>query len=223
MINLTEDIAELIGAHVGDGSLYQTNWSLVWELRGSLEEKEYYLGNITPLIKRVFGIELNSKFRSDGGNGVWGVQTSNKEIINLFLEFGFQPGSKTHTVSTPHYVFKSDEKIKRAFVRGLFDSDGCLHFDKPKNKEFHTYPKLKFSFASLALRDSLKILLDDLGFRSYIWKDRKYYSLCIAGKEMLEKWVLEISPRNPKHLNKYHIWKQKGFYPMPRWHNLVLR
>ena len=40
---MNEKEAELIGMHVGDGTLYKTNCnSLVWELRGSIYEKEYY-------------------------------------------------------------------------------------------------------------------------------------------------------------------------------------
>ena len=29
---------------------------------------------------------------------------------------------------------------------------------------------------------------------------------------MLEKWVGEIKPNNPKHLKKYDFWKEHGFY-----------
>ena len=41
MLKINSKIAELIGMHIGDGTLYKTNRSLVWELRGALNEKEY--------------------------------------------------------------------------------------------------------------------------------------------------------------------------------------
>ena len=42
MPHLNSKIAELIGMHIGDGTLYKSNNSLIWELRGGLNEKEYY-------------------------------------------------------------------------------------------------------------------------------------------------------------------------------------
>ncbi|MFH0701381.1 MAG: LAGLIDADG family homing endonuclease [Candidatus Woesearchaeota archaeon] len=212
-MGLTPQKAELIGAHAGDGTLYQT-WknTFVWELRGALEEKEYYLNNICPLLKDIFRLEIISKFRSGGAHGVWGVQTTKKEIIHFFLEWGFNPGSKTYSVTVPEYIFSSSALIKRAFVRGLFDTDGCLRFDRINKTVNREYPRIEFGFASIALRDSLKKLLGELGFNSFIWNDKSNYRLCVPGKNNLEKWINEIEPKNPKHLKKYYIWKEKGCY-----------
>ncbi|MFA6462074.1 MAG: LAGLIDADG family homing endonuclease [Candidatus Woesearchaeota archaeon] len=214
MVSLNPEIAELLGAHAGDGTLYQVGKNtLVWELRGALEEKEYYLDNICPLLGKIFNLKITSKFRSGGANGVWGVQTTNKSITSFFLEYGFLPGTKTYTVFVPSFILKSDLVIKRAFVRGLFDTDGCLRFDRINKQERRNYPRIEFGLASKPLRDSLKELTDMLGFRSFIWTDRKNnYRLCFAGKEMLERWIYEIQPKNPKHLKKYHIWKEQGYY-----------
>ncbi|MCG2718730.1 MAG: hypothetical protein L6408_07855 [Nanoarchaeota archaeon] len=214
MLNLNQDLAELIGAHIGDGTLYKVNKSLVWELRGSLDERYYYNDTISPLINRLFNLEVKSKFRSDGNNGVWGVQTSKKQIINTFLDYGFKPGNKTYTVTVPDYIFKSQYKIKRAFVRGLFDTDGCIRFDKINKQKLHNYPRIEFSFASEALIKSLKKLLDELNFNSFTWKSGlNSFSLCLAGKEKTHKWFKEVKPHNPKHLKKYFVWTVKGFYP----------
>nr|MBA4405278.1 hypothetical protein [Nanoarchaeum sp.] len=211
-MELNEDLAELIGAHVGDGTLYKTNSkSIVWELRGDLKEKEYYTENICPLIKRLFDIQLNSKFRSGGKNGCWGVQTCNKQIINTFLEYGFVSGNKTYTVSVPNYIFDSRIEIKRAFIRGLFDTDGCLNFYKINNNLKRDYPRIIFSSASVNLRDSLNTLLQEMGFKTSIWNAFSF-SVCISGKETLLRWAEEIKPRNPKFLKKVNDWKNKGFY-----------
>lgn len=210
---ITPEIAELLGAHVGDGTLYKTKWSVVWELRGALSEKDYYVTNICPLIKKIFGFEIKSKFRNDGCKGVWGVQTSKKNIIQLFLEYGFVPGTKTYGVSVPKFIFDSEIEIKRSFVRGLFDTDGCLRFDKINSNRDYTYPRIEFCFASLKLRDSLKKLLDDLEFKPFIWNNTsKSFSLCLAGKNKLKRWINEIKPKNPKHLNKYCVWNKNGIY-----------
>lgn len=209
---ITPEKAELLGAHIGDGTLYQTKWSLVWELRGSLYEKEYYVDPICPLIFEIFGLNVISKFRSGGAHGAWGVQTTNKQIINFFLENGMKAGTKTYTVSVPQFILEGDVNVKRALVKGLFDTDGCLRFDRLNDYKEHSYPRIEFSSASVKLRDSLNFLFQSLGFRTHIWNDRKAYCLGIAGKAMLKKWIFEIQPKNPKHLKKYDFWEEKGHY-----------
>ena len=212
MIELTSEVAELLGAHVGDGTLYRTNRGIVWEIRGALEEKDYYIQNICPLLNTIFNLEIISKFRNGGPNGVWGVQTTKKLIIQLFLDYGFNSGRKTHTVQVPDYIINTNDELKKAFVRGLFDTDGCLRFDKINNKPDYSYPRIEFSSASRELRNTLNTLLITLGFRTFIWNDRNNFCLSTTGIKMLEKWINEIKPRNPKHLKKYYNWKEKGFY-----------
>ena len=207
---LDSKIAELIGMHVGDGTLYQTNRGLVWELRGALNEKDYYHNNVVPLLLSVFKIEFEPKFRSGGKNGCYGVQTAKKEVTSFLLDYGFKPGTKTHTVRIPEYIKKSTQKVKLAFIRGLFDTDGCLRFDKNRTKRNY-YPKLEFESASHSLIGDLSELLHDLDFSNYVWKDGDYRKLCVAGKKMLEKWVQEVEPKNSKHLNKYLMFREEGY------------
>ncbi len=209
---LTPQIAELLGAHAGDGTLYQTNYSTVWEIRGDIKEKKYYTEHICPLLRTIFGIEIKSKFRSGGANGVWGIQTTNKIIIATLLQFGSKPGSKTYTVNFPKEIFNSSLEIKQAFLRGLFDTDGCLRFDKQRPSKLKNYPRLEFTSASRNLIFDLDRLLNELNFQHFGWKDRTCSRICISGKLMLERWFNEIKPANPKHLKKYLIWKRKGYY-----------
>ena len=208
-MKLTAELAELIGMHVGDGSLYKTNTGRVWELRGDLKEKEYYENHICPLINQLFNLEIDSKFRNGGKNGCWGVRICSKGFINNLISFGFVPGRKTHTVEVPDYIFKSNLEIKRAFVRGLFDTDGCLNFMKINKRVKRDYPRIRFSFASKNLLFSLKILLEDMGFPAYSWNSGNDYCLCLAGKKKLLKWEKEINPRNPKFLKKVDNWRNQ--------------
>ena len=208
-MEINEDVAEIVGAHAGDGTLYRTNSnSIVWELRGDVLEKKYYTDHICPLVERAFGIKVNSKLRNCGKSNTWGIQTSKKEITNSFLELGFVPGTKTYTVFVPDYIFNSNIDSKRAFVRGLFDTDGCLNFYAVNGGKSKTYPRIVFNFASKNLRDTLKKLLSEIGFGSYSWDYKTEFAVCLAGVEKLEKWMDEISPMNPKCLKKYNRWKK---------------
>jgi len=214
MIKINSKIAELIGMHVGDGTLYMTNRCLVWELRGALNEKDYYDNNVVPLLSSIFHGEYTAKFRSGGKNGCYGVQISKSNITSFFLKYGFKSGTKTYTVRIPEYIKKSSKKVKLAFLRGLFDTDGCLRFDKNRTRRNY-YPKIEFEFASVMLIDDLSRLLDELDFRNYHWKCKNSAKLCIAGKIMLEKWIKEVQPKNSKHLNKYEKFLEKGYILSP--------
>ena len=153
--------------------------------------------------------KFHAKFRSGGKNGCYGVQISKKEDTTFFLHYGFRPGTKTYTVKIPEYVKKSSHSIKLAFLRGLFDTDGCLRFDKNHTKNNY-YPKIEFDLASKKLIKDLSILLNELNFRNYIWNCNNSAKLCVAGKFMLHKLIKEIRPKNSKHLNKYKIFQKTG-------------
>jgi len=206
-----EDIAVLLGLHVGDGTLYKTKFGLVWELRGGLDEKELYIQKLQPLLERIFNRTLEPKYRSGGKNGCFGFQTSNKIYTNFFLFHGFLPGSKTKTVSIPQSIKTASNKIKCAFIRGLFDADGCLRFDRINNRPQHDYPKIELQSASKQLRDDVRLIVSELGFGSHIWNST-YFAICIPGISNMEKYMKEIKPNNPKFWNKYKFWKENGFY-----------
>ena len=82
---MNKEEAELIGAHVGDGTLYLSGKTPVWELRGSIEEKKYY-DYISKLLKKIFNINLSPKFR---GKNSYGIQTTNKSITQFFIKNKF--------------------------------------------------------------------------------------------------------------------------------------
>lgn len=196
---MNEKKAELVGMHVGDGTLYLSGKTIVWELRGSVEEKEYY-EYIVDLIYDVFGVNLKPKFR---GLNSYGIQTTNKIITKFFTDSGFKPGKKVHTVRIPDYIKSAEENIKKSFIKGLFDTDGCLRYEKNRTT-IRYYPRLEFSSASLKLIDDLHKMLKDLKFRTHRWSDRHCERIGLAGFANLDKWMKEISPANPKHFNKYY-------------------
>ncbi len=192
--------------HAGDGTLYRTSrTSLVWELRGALEEYAYYENHVKPLIETLFHETFRPKYRSGGKNGCYGIQTCSKSLIAFLCKSGFRPGSKTHTLTVPEIIWKSTRNIQRAFLRGVFDTDGCIRFDKNHTRR-HYYPKIEVCSASKDFRDGLSQLLHRLGFRHHIWTSHgKYvaYTLCIAGIASAHTWFRTIGTNNPKHIKKF--------------------
>jgi len=213
--------AELIGIHTGDGSLYQTTWSKVWEVRGALDEKDYYDEHIVPLLRDIFNIDFKAKYRSGGANGCYGVQTSKKIVAEFFIKNGFEAKSNVRTGRIVATIRDANKSHKYAFVRGLFDTDGCIRFDRINKQKLHTYPRIEFGFASKVLRDDLAVFLKSIDFRCIVWESKDNYKLCIAGKEQAKRWFEVVKPANTKHLNKYKFWLERGYY-MPRSHSLAI-
>ncbi len=217
---MNEKEAELIGIHTGDGSLYKNKNSRNWEVRGSLDEKDYYNNHIVPLLMDIFKLEFRAKFRSGGANGCYGVQTSKKIVAEFFIKQGFEAKSKLYTGRVQESIFNTNRTCKYAFLRGIFDTDGCIRFDRINKQKYHTYPRVEFGFASEALRDGLAKLISSLGFRCFTWGKRNY-SICIAGNKEVAKWFSKVKPANKKHLNRYGLWLRQGYF-MPRSHSLAI-
>lgn len=199
---MTPEEAEVLGAHVGDGTLYKTNHGMVWELRGDLKERDYYESHLVPLLNSVFGETFPVKFRSGGPNGCLGFQLARKSVIGWFLKQGFVPGKKSRTVRIPEKVMLGSLEIQYAFIRGLFDTDGCLRFDRSGKQK--RYPRLEIGSMSPSLANDLSFLLTALAIRHHRWVTPYGCNLvCINGEASLHFWMKHICPGNPKHVNKY--------------------
>lgn len=202
---MNEKEAELIGMHVGDGTLYKTNSnSIVWELRGDIRERDYY-EYVKDLIKDTLSVEVKPKYR---GPNSYGIQTTNKIITSFFLNNGFKPGNKTYTVSIPEHIKNSNKKIQLSFIRGLFDTDGCVWFDKNKT-QYSYYPRIEFGLASKPLIDDLFLLFNKLGFKGHRWENKRddgiAFRICLGGFANLDKWIKKVNPANNKHINRIKI------------------
>jgi hypothetical protein len=198
--------AELFGMHAGDGTLYKTNSnSIVWELRGGLDEKEYYVDFVSPLLVKMFGVEILPKHRSGGGKDSFGVQTTNKAITS-FLSRDFPIGEKSSRVRIPQIILDGPNELKCAFLRGFFDTDGCIRFDK-NHTNLYYYPKIELSSISEGMYQDLCRVLLMLKIGFHTWKNGNSYRICVPGRKNLQKWCSLVSSNNPKHLNKI----QKAF------------
>lgn len=202
MISL--DFAELLGLHAGDGTIYKTGRGLVWELRGNLDEAPFYDTYIVPLLKRIFDFPFESKKRTGGKNGCYGVRCCKKEFIELILDAGFPVGTKTRTVEIPKSILNGLPEMKAAFLRGLFAADGCAYVEKRKTNP-HKYPKIEFASASFKIVEQVQLLLREFGIESYHWDYQPKIGgparfLRISGNKRCRRFINDIGLSNPKHL-----------------------
>lgn len=225
-LKFTPDLAEVCGIHAGDGYLRNKNYKRELDISGSVEEKPYYDAHVVPLFSRVFGIEIKGRMFSS--RGTYGFVIRNRKVVETMHELGFPYGKKSLIVRIPKFVLETrNPQIKSAFLRGFFDTDGCLYFVKRSSGKYskfkmthHYYPHLSLVSVSKNLIDDLRSLLKNLGihcgFRKYVSKKKNEnisYTLSILGNTYLEKWMTLININNPLKSSRYKLWKKYGHCP----------
>lgn len=226
-IDYSPEFAEICGIHAGDGYLRGKDHRNELDISGNLEEKEYYENNLSALFRKVFDIEIICKHFPS--RNTYGFVVRDKNIVEILHDAGFPYGNKSTIVKIPEFVLNSeDSEIHASFLRGLFDTDGCVHFwkrNKGKYGEFkknhHYYPIIKFTTVSIKLSEGIKTLLEKMGFQKigyYIYtpkkqKENKKYTLTLYGPEKVEKFFNIIAPKNPVKISRYLLWKKLGHCP----------
>ena len=205
----SEDLAYLIGIHVGDGSMNVYKNRHLYSVRGhKIDDKEHYIQVIKPLFKKVYNMDFNLREFGD----VFGFQFASKAVVtfeNRVLGLPFGPKKE---VEMP-LVFLDNQKLATAVVRGLFDTDGCVYLE---NKRGKAYPRLEITTTSSRLVSQIKAVLLRNNIQSFVWKvERENWRPCfrirVSGYTGLEKWLQIVGMNNPKHLKKVAPWV--GFEP----------
>ena len=227
-IKITTGLAEVAGIHAGDGYLRYLGKRKELDISGGFDEKDYYDNHVIPLFNKEFGLTLKGKFFHS--RRTYGFVIRDRLILNKFKELGFPSGSKTLSVTVPDVIASShDLKIISRFVRGVFDTDGCLNFTNRRysgnysdfKKRYHYYPRIMLRSVSIELIRGLRKLLDRIGLTYYIkhYKNKNNpswntsYELYLVGVGNLCRWMNIVGIKNPTKYSRYLIWKKFGFCP----------
>jgi|GEM_PF-353688 len=200
---LSEELAEEIGLHIGDGTLSKTR--NYFALRGySRDEYEYYTGHISKLYRSIY----NFKPKIFSRGSICGFEKCSKPIFMFKTKIlGLPYGKKSHIVDIPKIIKESrNEKIIAACIRGILDSDGCIWFS-----ENGAYPRIDISSKSKSLIRSIGFYLEKMGFQPNLYYDDT--KIVLYGKLMLDMWMEKIGTNHPKHNAKIEIWEKFGRCP----------
>lgn len=223
-MEVTPKLAELFGAYAGDGSMSRlTNGVVLMSIYASKEERDW-LEHLATLFEKAFYHRPKVRWCTTE----YALRTGVREICKFFHSTGFPIGKKTFTVRTPQVVMNTGNAVVfRAFLRGYFDADGSLSFQRRKcgwysefKRTYHYYPRLFLESASKGLiHVDVKSMLDSINFRHRIYNRTRLkggyrsYATVIKGPVQLDLWMKEIGSSNPVHLTKYQVWKRFGFCP----------
>ena len=223
------EISEILGAFTGDGWITSSLKSL-YITGNSSEEREYYDYFLGPLFSKHFSKVTPKEFIDWK---VYGIGCHKSKIISKCLSLGFQSGPKALVAKTPHSIYNSQNKeIKIAFIRGFFDTDGSIWFDKSRakttishwKKKYHYSPRITLGSCSKILLEQIQIMLTQLNINSKLRQSAKkgrkcnrninnFYVLIIQKKEDILTWIETIGTNNPRHQTRIDVWKIHGFLP----------
>lgn len=200
---LNEDVSLLLGLHAGDGWL-----SDKWGISCGQDDKEM-LVRIIELVRNILGVEPNRPIKCPSGKAFM-IRSGQAQALEFFRNYGFPQGRKAGTVSISKQILESkDEGIYRAFLCGLFSTDGCFSFQVNRG------PRVEIQVKSENLRDGFVDLADRIGFKfrvySYLPPNGKNKSpLQVAyttRSQQVIHWMEEVGSIKDAHNIRYKKWK----------------
>ncbi|MDP3728381.1 MAG: LAGLIDADG family homing endonuclease [bacterium] len=197
---LNRELCEFVGAFIGDAfyNSYQPGKYVIQFTGDANLDNGYYNNTITPITKKLFGMKPYIRKKKN----TLRVNFQSKILFYMLKErFQFPQGKKVYFVKIPKEIISGKKEFIYATIRGIFDTDGCVYFDK-RSIYKKPYPRITLQIANEGLFLQLKALLSKY-FEIYTSKrtNRKFY-IEVYGHEQLKKWMLMIGFSNPRHLKK---------------------
>jgi len=215
------NLAYLCGVFAGDGSLNFRASRSEYFLKcvgNPKDEKGFYKKQIGPRFKNLFG--FMPKLKLYDRNTTYGFTVYSRALV-LYLTRNIELplGVKYACLKIPP-PFLQQQRLLVSFIRGLFDTDGCISFKK-KYRSIPYYPVISFSSKSSSFVKEVSTILTKWGFNLFDYYNYKRKGprtkegfTCISGVEMngndnLILWQKRIgffSSKHNKKINKY--WKK---------------
>lgn len=218
------DLAEIIGIHVGDGCISVNKRYKEYYLGGDLnEEKDYHNKWVAPLFNKKVMIPLYGKkvlYKEHPKVGIYGFHIFDSKIVEKFAEWGINSGTKIN-IGIPKIIMEDRKLIKR-FLRGLFDTDGNIYFDKNRSAKYpkNNRPVISLTTVSKKLTEDVYNSLKFIGLNPRLKspykgkKDKNYvYRILIYRIEDIHKFIDKIGFKNSKHYSKWLVYKKIGYCP----------
>lgn len=192
----SEYLAELIGILIGDGHLSAFQVSMTTNSRTDMEHAIF----VQKLFKRLF--KLSAKVTARKYENAVNVVVSSKGLVNYLNKCGMPVGNKIKNgLAVPPWIY-SNLNYQKAFIRGLFDTDGCIYLDRHliRGKLYQHLGWTITSYASALVEGIIKILVN-LDFKPTFRPSQK--SVFLRRGRDIKRYFSLIGTHNPKHFNRF--------------------
>jgi len=191
---MNEELAELLGLLLGDGSLKPKSVCFY-------NNDEDLLHRVEKLIRKIFKIKTKREYAST----VKSIRVNSKALRDLIAGLGFPEKKKSTNCSIPEKIMKSEESVSASFLRGYYLADGS----------FNKY-EVEISTSSKEMSEDLVYELTKIGVTPRLSEKEtqvsKNYRVRISGKE-LKEFYEKTSTKHRKYdeIEKY-LQNQKIIY-----------
>lgn len=210
-MRLNEDIAEVIGAFIGDGciSTYKENGrerTVVLFTGHWKNDRAYYLTKLVPIIRKKFGGFRKTYHRIDDNTIRYVL--CDKKIIRFFKKMGMPIGEKENLIRVPIEI-SSNKRCTKACIRGIFNTDGSVYSRYSKQYTGHarlyrSYAVVQFKMKSNEVILWIKKQLEDLGIKvNRTTKVLNCNIIRITDQDSVKKFFGEIGFTHPYHKKRY--------------------
>ena len=199
MFDLNKNMCELIGCIIGDGNIYDKRVCYV-ELTGHPENDfSFFQNKLMTIVKTELNYIGRLSIRSHGVR----LRINNKAFVSWLKDIGIPSGAKKfERVLIPKIIISGSAECVSACLRGIFDTDGCVYFDKRKIYK-NPYIRIELHMYNLKLLSQISYLLSTLGVESNISKKKS--ALYINGKEKVQKYLKIIGFSNLRHTTRINL------------------
>jgi ribonucleoside-diphosphate reductase alpha chain len=159
----TAELAHYLGWMVGDGFVSE-RLEVAGTVYGSAEDQELILPAHQSLVSAMHG-GFESRI-SVQANGVQQLRIGRKAFSRYFSALGLSTGRAAHKV-VPWTMFQAPPDIAAAFLRGLFDADGCVRDGGDKGRY------VGLGSRSEELLRGVQRLLTTFGIASRVYKQNR--------------------------------------------------
>lgn len=202
-IPLSQELCEFIGALIGDGftnqygSYYQTGFC-----GDKRFDKDYYDTLIIPIARDLFEAKAHFRYKN---NGMW-INFHSVFMHKVLTErFGIPKGMKFDKVLIPEEILNSNQEFIVATLRGVFDTDGSIYFDKRKIYR-KPYARIELNMKNPALIAQVHSCLQELGVNSKVLSCKT--RLQIIGFDAVKGYLKKVGFSNKRHLKRTEKFAQ---------------
>jgi len=196
-LNLNQGLCEFMGAFMGDGFTNKYNYSYLIQFTGdSRFDMKYYHHIINPIALKYFGLSP----RIYKKNNAMVVNFYSKNLYHFLTKrLMFPKGKKCYTVKIPEEVLNNYSEFLPDLLRGLYDTDGCIFFDKRKTY-LKKYPRVHIKLVNKPLIKQIYGILDSLNLNPRI--THTGYVIQINGRNYTRKFLRKVGFSNFRHLDR---------------------
>lgn len=195
-------LAEAFGILAGDGHIGTYQISVTTNSRTDFEHAIY----IQKLFKRLFGLRIS--FRTRRRQNACVIYVSSKDLCAKLVSMGLVRGNKIALqLSTPTWI-RENNSYRINFVRGLFDTDGCVYVDRHVfNARSYANLAISFTNRSLPLLSDFKTTLELLGLHP---TQKTKFTVFLRRRRDIMTYFAVVGSSNPKHLRKFRKFNNKS-------------